>query len=133
MIHNTSDINNPPAWESDLVYVKPSVSLLNTTTNELVSFADSYIINSSKFSFAKKSNVQYLGWFDSDGNAITTIVAARGVYSTRAFLRPTNTSLTYGGVISIALSSTTLLKLGAYPATASAGLGDYVLSIFIGA
>lgn len=127
------DINNPPEWDTDLVYVKPTVSLLNSTTGSLISFADSYIINSSKISFTNQPNVQYLAWYDVNGDPITTIVAARGVYSAQAFLRPSNSSLTFGGVLSISLSSTSLLRLGAYPTTASAGLGDSVLSIFIGA
>jgi hypothetical protein len=83
------------------VYVKAAVSLINTTSGNVISFGDSYLINSSKFTFTKYDDKQYLGWFDSEGNPITEIIAPRGVYSAQAYLRPVNTTFTFEGVISI--------------------------------
>jgi hypothetical protein len=50
--------------------------------------------------------------------------AYRGVHSAKVFLRPRDTSLEYQGIISIALTTATLVKIGGYPTLAKADIGD---------
>ncbi|KAL4434719.1 hypothetical protein ABPG74_017139 [Tetrahymena malaccensis] len=127
-----TNINNPEIWPSNIVFVKPSVSLVDTLTGATIYFGDSYLMNSNIINFQQINNTQYLGWFDSYGNQIYQVNAVNGVIQTQIFLRPLNTSLSFQGQISISLSDTSLQKLTIFPKTPVCSIGDTSLQVFIG-
>jgi hypothetical protein len=58
------DIPNPSKWDSNLIYVKPSISMLNITSGSLIAYGDSYSVNSNRIAFTEQVGKQYLAWFD---------------------------------------------------------------------
>ncbi|EAS07548.2 transmembrane protein, putative (macronuclear) [Tetrahymena thermophila SB210] len=127
-----TNINNPEIWLSNIVFVKPSVSLVDTLTGSTIYYGDSYLMNSNAINFQQINQTQYLGWFDSNGNQIYQVDAVNGVLQTQIFLRPLNTSLSFQGQISISLSDTSQQKLTIFPKTPICSIGDTSLKVFIG-